>query len=140
MKTRIEHVRLDELHPTYQTLAKVIGLEAAVKLGQEFAKETIYFPALQALTNSRREERDRKILEDIESGEYTEEQLGKKYRMSATGVSDAAERAKAKRALSPKKDNSIDEQILQALRGLNEFEQLRILQYAIRRKNAQYEG
>ncbi len=121
MKTRIEHVRLDELHPKYQMFARIIGIEAAVKLGQDFAGSQIYFPLdelhpfygwltdligydaavklrqefgrasihfphLIALTPSRRRTRDNKIARDYESGEYTKEQLGRKYRLTTTGI------------------------------------------------------
>ncbi len=121
MKTRIEHVRLDELHPKYQMFARIIGIAAAVKIGQEFAGSHIYFPEdelhpfykrltdligsdaaakirqefgrtsiyfthLIALTPSRRKVRDNKIARDYESGEYTKDQLGRKYRMTATGI------------------------------------------------------
>jgi Mor family transcriptional regulator len=75
--------------------ARIIGLEAAVKLGKEFGGSNIYFPQLDALTVSRRAARDKKIVEDHERGEYTKEQLGRKYKMTATGIASVLKRAKA---------------------------------------------
>lgn len=94
MDTRYVNIKMEELHPVYQALTQIIGMEAAVKLGQEFGGQSIYFPQLDALTISRRLIRDEKIIEEYESGKYTKQQLGQKYKMTATGINSVLKRAK----------------------------------------------
>ncbi len=94
------NVDTEELHPVYQMIARIIGPDAAAKLGKELGGQNIYFPHLDALTPSRRAVRDKKIVEDHESGEYTKEQLGRKYKMTATGIASVIKRAKAGRISS----------------------------------------
>jgi Mor family transcriptional regulator len=105
MERQYVNIKQEELHPTYQTLAVVIGIEAAVKLGQEFGGTVIYFPRLDALTVSRRKARDKKIVEDYESDQYTKEQLGRKYKMTAMGISSVLKRAKDKGVSNEKTDH-----------------------------------
>ncbi len=100
MDARHDSIKIEELHPVYQMLSQVIGLDAAVKLGQEFGGQNIYFPQLCALTVSGRKERDRKIAEEYETGQYSKGALGRKYKMTAIGVSDAIKRAKAEKTSS----------------------------------------
>jgi Mor family transcriptional regulator len=97
MDTRHINIKVEDLHPVYQALTQMIGMEAAVKLGQEYGGQMIYFPRLDALTIARRLARDRKIAEDYESGKYTKQQLGIKYKMTGVGIGSILKRAKARK-------------------------------------------
>jgi len=104
MDARHDSIKIEELHPVYQMLTQVIGLEAAVKLGREFGGQNVYFPQLCALTASGRKERDRKIAEDYETGQYSKGELGRKYKMTGMGITDAIKRAKAEKTSSDDKE------------------------------------
>ncbi len=135
METRIVSVVLEELHPTYQMLAKVIGVEAAVKLGREFAGTDIYFPQIDALIMSRRRARDGKIVEDYESGRFTKEELGRKYKMTVAGISSVLKRAKTEGAPDSLHGDAIIEQIKRGLSDLDEKALHRVLIYMRKSKN-----
>ena len=100
MDAKYVNIKIEELHPIYQALTQIIGIEAAVKLGQEFGGQNVYFPRLDALTLSRRLARDRKIVEDYEGGKYTKQQLGLKYKMTGAGIGSVLKRAEAERTSS----------------------------------------
>jgi len=138
MENRDTNIKLEELHPLYQMLAKLIGPEAAVKLGQEFAHQDIYFPSPYALTSSRRQARDKIILEEYESGRFTIGELGKKYKMTVVGICSALKRAKAcsdSSEVDPRDDASI-ERIKQLLGEMDEKGRREFLQYAMKKRNA----
>lgn len=67
-------VCLEDLHPTYQQIARVIGIENTLKLGREFSGEQVYLPKLN---NCISRERNRKIVEEFKGDNY--EELAKKY-------------------------------------------------------------
>ena len=139
MGTKRTDIEAEELHPTYQTFAKVIGIDAAVKLGQEFGGSHMYFPRLDALTISSRAERDKKIIVDHESGNYNIEQLGRKYKMCAMGIQGVLKRAKAcsdpSKITAPHGDALI-EQIRQKLGELDEEGRREVLRYTLKKKNS----
>ena len=138
MENRDTNINMEELHPTYQMLAKVIGLDAAIKMGQEFAQQDIYFPSLYALTNSRREDRDNKIVAEYESGRFTVEQLGKKHKMSVMGIIGVLKRVKecsASSEVDPRDDVFI-ERIKQLLGDTDEKGRREFLRYLMKKRNA----
>lgn len=74
-------IRLEELHPTYQQISKVIGIENALKLGKELGGEQYYLPSLNTCFSRVKE---RKIIEEFKGGNYKE--LGRKYGVTSDWV------------------------------------------------------
>lgn len=75
------NVCLEDLHPTYQQIARVIGIENTLKLGREFSGEQVYLPKLN---NCISRERNRKIVEEFKGGNYGE--LARKYGVTSFWV------------------------------------------------------
>ncbi len=74
-------IRLDDLHPTYQQIAKVIGIENVIKLGRELGGESFYLPKLDVCLARVKE---RKIVEEFKGDNYME--LGRKYGVTSAWV------------------------------------------------------
>lgn len=74
-------IRLDDLHPTYQQIARVIGIENVVKLGNEFGGESFYLPKLDVCLGIVRK---RKIIEEFKGGNYVE--IARKYGVTSAWV------------------------------------------------------
>ncbi|RIJ91097.1 MAG: hypothetical protein DB853_09125 [Candidatus Brocadia sp.] len=60
-------IRLDDLPPTYQQIAMVIGIENVVKLGRELGGEQFYLPKLDVCLARVKK---RKIIEEFKGGNY----------------------------------------------------------------------
>ncbi len=75
------NISLEELHPTYQAIARVIGIENALKLGQEFGGEGFYLPKLNINLSKAR---DKKIIEEFNGSNLNE--LAKKYGVTTRWV------------------------------------------------------
>ncbi len=56
-------IKIEDLPPIYQIIAKIIGIENAMLLGKEFGGTPIYFPKLDRLSSFFKE-RDRQILKE----------------------------------------------------------------------------
>lgn len=128
-----------DLHPSYQIMAKVIGLDATIKLGRALGGACLYLPkTLKSLTAARREERDEKIIADHKTGRYTQLQLARKYKMTPPGIYDVLKRANIEATASDRPalhGDEIIERIKQILGELNEDSRHRVLRYAIKRKS-----
>jgi Mor family transcriptional regulator len=74
-------IRLEDLHPTYQQIARVIGIENVVKLGKELGGEQFYLPKLDICLFKVKE---RKIIEEFKGGNYGE--LARKYGVTSFWV------------------------------------------------------
>lgn len=74
-------IRPDDLHPTYQQICRVIGIENTMKLGRELGGESFYLPKLDVCLSRVRE---RKIIEEFKGDNYLE--LGRKYRVTSAWV------------------------------------------------------
>lgn len=75
------NIRLEDLHSTYQQIARVIGIENAVKLGGEFGGEQFYLPKIDVCLARIRA---RKIIEDFKGGNYLE--MARKYGVTSNYV------------------------------------------------------
>ncbi len=74
-------IHLEDLHSTYQQIARIIGIENVIKLGKELGEEQFYLPKLD-LCLSR--VKNRKIIEEFKSGNYQE--LARKYGVTSFWV------------------------------------------------------
>jgi len=92
----IKEIRVEELHPTYQHIAKIIGLENALKLGQEIGGEQIYLPKLESLTGPLVKVRHRKIIEELKSPGATVAIVARKYRLTQRTIYTIINRVKSK--------------------------------------------
>lgn len=140
MDTKQTNVTEEELHPTYQMIAKIVGLDITIKLGQEMGGAYLYLPqTLKSLTASRREERNKKIVEDHKTGLCTQEQLARKYKMTPQGIHDVLRRAKASGAPSTTdalRGDALIDRVRQILGDLDEEARREVLKYVIKRKNS----
>lgn len=74
-------IRPNDLPSTYQQIARVIGIENAVKLGKELGGEPFYLPKLDiCLARVKR----RNLIKEFNGGNYGE--LAKKYGVTSTWV------------------------------------------------------
>ncbi|TLD40612.1 MAG: hypothetical protein JETT_3110 [Candidatus Jettenia ecosi] len=62
-------IRPDDLHPTYQQICRVIGIENTVKLGKELGGEQFYLPKLDMCLARVKK---RKIIEEFNGSNYKE--------------------------------------------------------------------
>lgn len=74
-------IQFDDLHPTYQQIARVIGIENALKLGRELGGEQFYLPKVDICLSK---VRDRKIIEEFKGGNYVE--IARKYGVTSNHV------------------------------------------------------
>jgi Mor family transcriptional regulator len=74
-------IRLEDLPPTYQQIARVIGLENIVKLARELGGESLYFPKLDICLARMKKQ---KIIEEFKGGNYGE--LSRKYKVTSSWV------------------------------------------------------
>lgn len=72
---------MGDMPPTYQQLARVIGIENVIKLGREFGGELFYLPKLNLCLAKVRK---RKIIEEYKGGNYRE--LSMKYGVTSAWV------------------------------------------------------
>ncbi|OGR04220.1 MAG: hypothetical protein A2511_08785 [Deltaproteobacteria bacterium RIFOXYD12_FULL_50_9] len=86
----------EDLHPRYQEVAKVIGLEAALKLGREFGGEQIYLPKLDGHYGALSRVRNRKILEELKNYQGSIVELARKYNVTSVWVYDLIRRERSK--------------------------------------------
>ncbi|KAB2836187.1 MAG: DNA-binding protein [Candidatus Brocadia sp.] len=77
----VNDIRLEDLHPTYQQIARIIGLENVIKLGRELGGEQFYLPKLDVCLSR---VKARKIIEEFKCGNYGE--LARKYRVTSFWV------------------------------------------------------
>lgn len=62
----MEHgIKIEDLPPIYQTIAKIIGIDNAVLLGKEIGGESLYLPKLNHRSLTFFKERDSLILEEF---------------------------------------------------------------------------
>ena len=73
----------NDLPPTYQQIARVIGIENAVKLGKELGGEQFYLPKLDICLARVKK---RKIIEEFKGGNYRE--IAMKYGVTSFWVRD----------------------------------------------------
>lgn len=88
-------IRLDDLHPTYQQIVRVIGIENTVKLGKELGGEQFYLPKLDMCLARVKK---RKIIEEFKGGNYKE--LAMKYRVTSFWVRDIIKEHRRKKVLN----------------------------------------
>jgi len=91
-------IRVEELHPTYQQIVKIIGLENALKLGQEIGGEQIYLPKLDSLTGPLVKVKHRQIIEELKQPGATVAIVARKHRLTQRHVYTIMNRAKSKAA------------------------------------------
>lgn len=66
MDSDSEAVKFEDLHPTYQHVARIVGVEAALKLGAEFSGLSLYFPTVSRKSQHLRSARDRRIIREFD--------------------------------------------------------------------------
>lgn len=87
------NIQLEDLNPTYQLVARVIGVENAIKLGKELGGEHFYLPKWDVCQAKARR---RKIIEEFKAGNYRE--LAKKYGVTSRWVRDIINEHRRKKA------------------------------------------
>ncbi|MBI4746770.1 MAG: hypothetical protein HY786_09640 [Deltaproteobacteria bacterium] len=88
----MSNIKMEELHPTYQQIARIIGIENALKLGKEIGGENLYLPKLTSHYSPLLRERDRKIF--AEFGSMPANQLARKYGVTARWLYDIVRRVR----------------------------------------------
>ncbi|MDH4161999.1 MAG: hypothetical protein OEW15_04835 [Nitrospirota bacterium] len=133
-------IRENELHPTYQMIAKIIGLGATVKLGSELRGEQVYFPkTLECLTVVRRKERDNKIIADYHTNKFTLQKLSKKYGMTPTGIYNVFVRNNIETPSAMPgmlRGTALIEKVRQILIEMNEDDQHSVLKYTLQKSRS----
>lgn len=94
----INEIRIEELHPTYQQIAKIIGLENALKLGQEIGGEQFYLPRLDSLAGPLVKVKHRKIIEELKQPGASVAIVARKYRLTQRQIYVIKNRAKSQAA------------------------------------------
>ncbi len=79
-----EAVKFEDLHPTYQQIAAIVGVDLALKLGAVFNGTSLYFPAAGRKSQHFRLIRNRLIIEEYNGTNI--EALAKKYRLTAVWI------------------------------------------------------
>lgn len=79
-------ITLEELHPTYQLLARIIGIENALKLGRELGGGAIYLPKIDGPYSPFIPTRNRQIIEDLKTSGATVPSIARKYKLSSRYV------------------------------------------------------
>lgn len=77
-----DDIQFEDLHPLYQSIVNIIGLENTLKLGKEFGGEEIYFPKLEG--SAFIENRNRKIIMEFKG--HNKRELARKYRLTSKRV------------------------------------------------------
>ncbi|HLA00752.1 MAG TPA: Mor transcription activator family protein [Thermodesulfovibrionales bacterium] len=83
-------LELETLPPRYQEIARIIGIENAIKLGNEFGGGYIYLPKLTSLSL---EGRNKKIAEEFDGHNYNP--LARKYNLTVTSIRRIIEKERA---------------------------------------------
>lgn len=89
------NIQFEDLHPTYQLVARVIGVDNAIKLGKELGGEQFYLPKLDACLAGVRE---RKIIEEFKGGNYRE--LAVKHGVTSRWVRDIIKKHRNEKVLN----------------------------------------
>jgi Mor family transcriptional regulator len=92
--------RIEDLHPLYQQIARLIGLENAVRLGREFGGENIYFPKIDSHMSPQKKQRDRSIRGEFNGHNYME--LAKKYGLTSNQIRKIVKGKASRRSEPPK--------------------------------------
>lgn len=71
--------KIDELPGVLKEIARVIGVDNAVKLSREFSGGHLYIPSISRLEIK---ERDRQMRKEYDQGGITVAKLARKYRVS----------------------------------------------------------
>jgi Mor family transcriptional regulator len=96
----IKDIREEDLPQKYKELAKVIGFEAALKLGQEFGGEQFYLPKLNGCGGPLTYARNRKILEELKTHTGSIVALARKYKVTSRSIYDLIQAEQAKQTPS----------------------------------------
>jgi len=86
-------IKLEDLHPTYQVFASLIGIEAALIIGQELGGANIYLPKLDIDQMIAVRERNNKIIEEFNGSNHAE--LARKYHITDITVREILKKARA---------------------------------------------
>lgn len=85
---------LEELHPTYQQLAQIIGIENVLKLAYDIGGEQFHLPKTCRNMSPLIEARDRQIIEDLKTSGATVPSMARKYKLTQWHVYAIVRRAK----------------------------------------------
>jgi Mor family transcriptional regulator len=72
-----DEVKIEDLHPKYQMIARIIGVDNALKLGEEIGGEALYLPKLTGHRSPLLKLRNRRIYAQFDGSNVL--QLSKKY-------------------------------------------------------------
>lgn len=89
---------IKHLHPLYQTIAKIIGDENALKIGKEFGGENIYFPKIDSHMSPVVKLRNQEIFEKF--NEKSVKELAAKYGLTRSRIYKIIREQRAKGALN----------------------------------------
>jgi Mor family transcriptional regulator len=84
-----EDIEIKDLHPTYQMLACIIGIDNTLRIGQELGGTNVYIPKPD---NALRTYRNGKIQKEFNGHNY--EELARKYHVSVRHAREVIERAR----------------------------------------------
>lgn len=90
-------IPLEELHPTYQQLARIIGLDNVLKLAREIGGEQIYLPKIDSNKSPFIAARNRRIIEEFKTSGATVADLARKYKLTRGNIYEIIGRVKEAR-------------------------------------------
>ena len=79
-----ETIKFEDLHPTYQHIARIVGVEAALKLGEKFSGLSLYFPKMGRKSQHLRSARDRRIIREFDG--TNGKTLARKFHLSVVWI------------------------------------------------------
>ncbi len=79
-----DEIKIEDLHPTYQMIARIIGIENALKLGREIGGEALYLPKLDSNMSPLLKLRNKRICAEFNGSNIM--QLGRKYNVTSTRI------------------------------------------------------
>lgn len=85
---------IKHFHPLYQTIAKIIGDENALKIGKEFGGENIYFPKIDSHMSPWVKHKNQEIFEKFK--EKGVKELAKEYGLTSERIYQIIREQRAK--------------------------------------------
>ncbi|MBI3584003.1 MAG: hypothetical protein HY096_08645 [Nitrospinae bacterium] len=85
---------IKHFHPLYQTIAKIIGAENALKIGKEFGGENIYFPKIDSHMSPLIKHKHQEIFEKFK--EKSVKEISKEYGLTRNRIYQIIKEKRAK--------------------------------------------
>jgi len=88
----IKEISIEDLPPSYQEVARIVGVENAVKLSEQLGGLGFYFPKIDSLIQKKRDEKIRK-----EFSGCNHQELARKYGLSEIWIRNIVQNGESKK-------------------------------------------